>query len=94
MGSSYFNKLMVLVSDMLFRRNFKKKRKFVFDNGVRTLIFYYSKHNLSVRMYVIDSLTKEHIETVVYNQMWHKKCAEDIEKSINRILKKHDRIYF
>jgi hypothetical protein len=57
--------MLLNVKTYLLKNGFYKKKvkNGVYDNGQITLVFYKDLKHLTYRMYVINSLTSEHLET-------------------------------
>lgn len=88
----YFKRLILLLDDFFAAKTvFKKKTKNRFTDGEHFLIFYHSKHTETVRMYVFDLKTNQHIQTHYYSFRGYKRCFAHIKTDIRKLIRDNDR---
>ena len=85
-------KTLNIVSEYLLNIGFLKKKKLVFENEYVIIIFYYCQYHFKIRMYVLDSLTKRHLHTTLYDFKGFRFCAERIKNDIKKLLTTYEKL--
>ncbi len=85
----YFKRLILLLDDFFATKTvFKKKTKSRYTDGECFLIFYHSRYTETVRMYIFDLKTNEHIQTNYYNFKGYRRCFAHIKTDIKKLINK------
>lgn len=79
------------ISESLLNKGFIiKNRQNIFIGEYFTLIFTYSDWSFSAKMYVIDSVTLEHLETYIYTFRGYVKFYKKVEKQLKKIYERYN----